>query len=728
MSDPTSDALADVLASTVSARAIRDADNPLLTEQGLPRFDVIRPEHVVPGMSRVLENLIQQLDALETALAANDTPTFDDIFQPQFAMGRLTERTWGVVGHLMNVMNSDALREAQEEVQPRMTEFGLRMGQSEPIYNALRSLRDSAGYEDHSPTQKRIVEKNLQGMELSGFGLEGEKLERFNALKQESAKLSTQFSNNVLDATKAYKLTINNARDVEGLPQSLKALAAAAYNSRKPDDLPEATPDEGPWTITLEAPLFIPFLRHCRNRTYREQVYKATLTKASYGDLDNTGIANRLLALRKEAAALLGFDNYAEQSLSTKMADGPQAVFDLLEQLRSASWEPAVQDLNDLRELAAAGRGDVPAQRDELMHWDVGFWAERLKEQRFDFSEEDLRPYLSYELVMEGFFELVSRLFGITIKEGDGSAPVWHPDAAYFDIFDNDADGNATGEPIAGFYFDPFVRPETKRGGAWMDDCLSRDATVEPTQIPVAHLICNSTPPTKGQPALMSWREVETLFHEFGHGLQHMLTTVDLPEAAGISGVEWDAVELPSQFMENWCYHKPTIDRLAKHYETGEPLPDALFDKLVAARTYRAGSEMLRQVSLGLTDMTLHTAFDPNGDRTIFDVQRDVYETTSPLGMFEGDRFLCGFSHIFAGGYSAGYYSYKWAEVLSADAFGAFEDAGLDNPDAVAETGRRFRETVLSLGGSEHPMDVFKAFRGREPSPEALLRHNGLAE
>ena len=730
MSDPSTDALADALSSAVSSRQAASADNPLLADSGLPRFDVIRPEHVVPGMNTVLERLTQQFDAMESDLAAaiadGQTPTFEQIFEPQFAIGRLFERSWGAIGHLMGVQNSDELRAAYETVQPKVTEFSLRMSQSEPLFRSLTALQESSGYADLDQTRRRIVEKNLIGMRLSGFGLEGEKQERFNAIAKEHSQLATEYSNHVLDATKMYKLTINNPQDVVGLPESLKTLAAASYNDRKPDDLPEATADDGPWTITLEAPSFIPFLRHCRNRTYREQVYKAFSTRASSGELDNTAICNRLLALRREKATLLGYDNYAEVSLTQKMADGPDAVLALLEKLREASWEAAVQDLEDLREIAAAGVGDIAPLRGELTFWDVAFWAERLQEQRYDFKEEDVRPYFSHDVVMAGFFELVERLFGIVIREGDGTAPLWQKDVRYYDIFDATAAG-PTDEPIAGFYLDPFSRPENKRGGAWMDDCLSRDATGESLQKPVAHLVCNSTPPAGDQPSLMSWREVQTLFHEFGHGLQHMLTTVDLPEASGISGVEWDAVELPSQFMENWCYHKPTIDRLARHYQTGEPLPDELFDKLVAARTYRAGSDMLRQVTFGMTDMRLHTEFEPGGSDTIFDVQREVMERTSPLGMFEGDRFLCAFSHIFAGGYSAGYYSYKWAEVLSADAFAAFEEAGLDDPEAVAATGRRFRETVLSLGGSQHPMEVFKAFRGREPSPEALLRHSGLA-
>jgi oligopeptidase A len=354
------------------------------------------------------------------------------------------------------------------------------------------------------------------------------------------------------------------------------------------------------------------------------------------------------------------------------------------------------------------------------MNWDFSFWAERLREKRFDFTDEQLRPYFSLERVLEGLFDLVSRMFEIKVTASDGEAPVWNEDARFFNI------SNADGNHIASFYLDPYSRPENKRGGAWMDECMVRRKTGDQLQVPVAHLVCNSTPPVGEKPSLMTFREVETLFHEFGHGLQHMMTTIDYPDASGINGVEWDAVELPSQFMENWCYHKPTLLGMTAHYETGEPLPEELFVKICAARTFRAGSQMLRQISLGMTDMYLHHQYDPSSGETAFDVQREIAKTTSVFPPIPEDRSLCGFSHIFAGGYSAGYYSYKWAEVLSADAFSAFEDAGLDDEEAVRKTGLRFRDTILSEGGSRNPMDIFKDFRGREPSSDALLRHSGL--
>jgi oligopeptidase A len=457
-------------------------------------------------------------------------------------------------------------------------------------------------------------------------------------------------------------------------------------------------------------------MQHCRNRSLREDVYRAYVTRASSGEFDNSETMLKILRLRREQAKLLGFETFADVSLAQKMAPDVAAVEEMFETLRTASWSHAERDMEDLRRLAAES-----GEQEKLWHWDIAYWAERLREQRFDFTDEQLRPYFSLERVLEGLFALVQRIFGITVKAADGKAPVWHRDVRFFEI------DNEQGKHIASFFLDPYSRPQNKRGGAWMDDCLSRRWFDGNLQLPVAHLVCNSTPPVGSKPSLMTFREVETLFHEFGHGLQHMLTTVDFADASGINGVEWDAVELPSQFMENWCYHKPTLIGMTAHYETGEPLPDELFEKIRAARTFRSGTMMLRQLNLGTTDMELHTRFDPDGKETVLDVQRRVSEKTSLLPMLPEDRSLCAFSHIFAGGYAAGYYSYKWAEVLSADAYSAFEESGLDDEKAVARTGRRFRDTVLSQGGSRHPMEIFADFRGREPKPDALLRQSGLA-
>ncbi|MCA9028022.1 MAG: M3 family metallopeptidase [Planctomycetaceae bacterium] len=687
-------------------------DNPLLVSSGLPPFDRIEPGHVQPAVEYMLHGAGERIGALEADL----TPTWEGLIKPLDEIGRRFEYTWGPVSHLFGVKNSPELRQAYEAVLPQIVDFGLRVKQSEPLYRTLKEMREGDAWDTFDTAQQRIVTEKLLDAELAGIGLTGESRKRFNEIARELSELSTQFANHVLDATKAWALVITDPAEAEGLPPSLLQMAAQAYNEARTDgDETEATPEQGPWRITLEAPSYIPFMKHSRRRELREQVYRAFVTRASEGELDNTELCRRILKLRQEQSRLLGYDNYAEVSLSQKMASDAAAVQEMFETLRSASWEGAKADLKEIQDLAIE-RG----QAEPLSHWDIAYWADQLREQKFKFSEEELRPYFPHERVLDGLFSLVNRLFGITVVAADDQAPKWNKDVRFFHIRNED------GETIAGFFYDPYSRPVNKRGGAWMDDCLSRRHTKSGLQIPIAHLVCNCTPPVGGKPSLMTFREVETLFHEFGHGLQHMLTTVDYPDVAGISGVEWDAVELPSQFMENWCYHRPTLMGMTSHYETGEPLPEELYEKICEARTFRAGSDMLRQLTFGMTDMALHADFDPDGKETIFDVQRRIMEKTSVLPMFQADRFLCAFQHIFSGGYAAGYYSYKWAEVLSADAFAAFEEAGLDDEAAIEKTGRRFRDTVLSEGGSRHPMDIYRDFRGREPNPEALLRHNGL--
>ncbi|KAI8534560.1 hypothetical protein RHMOL_Rhmol10G0099400 [Rhododendron molle] len=461
-------------------------------------------------------------------------------------------------------------------------------------------------------------------------------------------------------------------------------------------------------------------MQHAQNRTLREELYRAYLTRASSGDLDNTAIIDQILKLRLEKANLLGYKNYAEVSMATKMATVEKAE-ELLEKLRSASWNAAVQDMEDLKQFCQT---QGAPEANNLSHWDISFWSERLRESKYEINEEELRPYFSLPKVMDGLFNLAKMLFGIDIEPADGLAPVWNKDVRFFCVKDS------TGNPIAYFYFDPYSRPSEKRGGAWMDEVVARSRVLSrddgSPRLPVAHMVCNQMPPVGDKPSLMTFHEVETVFHEFGHALQQMLTKQDEGLVAGIRGIEWDAVELPSQFMENWCYHRDTLMGIAKHYETGESLPEEIYNKLLAARTYRAGSQSLRQLRFSFLDLELHTKYVPGGSESIYDVDQRVSKGTQVIPPLPEDRFLCSFSHIFAGGYAAGYYSYKWAEVLSADAFSAFEDAGLNDEKAVKETGKRFRETVLALGGGKAPMEVFVEFQGREPSPEALLRHNGL--
>ncbi|KAH7520393.1 hypothetical protein FEM48_Zijuj08G0139100 [Ziziphus jujuba var. spinosa] len=687
--------------------------NPLLQDFDFPPFDVVEVKHVRPGIRSLLKKLEDDLVELERTVE----PSWPKLVEPLEKIVDRLSVVWGVINHLKAVKDSAELRSAIEEVQPEKVKFLLRVGQSKPLYDAFKAIQDSSDWQSLSDARKRIVESQIKEAVLNGVSLEDDKKDQFNKIQQELEKLSQKFDENVLDATKKFEKLITDKKEIEGLPATALGLAAQTAVSKGHEN---ATAEDGPWVITLDAPSFLSVMQHARNRTLREEVYRAYVTRASNGDLDNTSIIDQILKLRLEKAKLLGYNNYAEVSMATKMATVEKAE-ELLEKLRSASWDAAVQDVEELKTFSKK-QGALEA--DDLNHWDINFWSERLRESKFDINEEELRPYFSLPKVMNGLFNLAKTLFGIDVEPADGLAPVWNNDVKFYCVKDS------SGSPIAYFYFDPYSRPAEKRGGAWMDEVVSRSRVLSrngtSARLPVAHMVCNQTPPVGSKPSLMTFREVETVFHEFGHALQHMLTNQDEGLVAGIRGIEWDAVELPSQFMENWCYHRETLMSIAKHYETGESLPEGIYLKLLAARTFRAGSLSLRQLRFACVDLELHTKYVPGGSESIYDVDRRVSEKTQVIPPLPEDRFLCGFSHIFAGGYAAGYYSYKWAEVLSADAFSAFEDVGLDDSKAVKETGKKFRETILALGGGKAPLEVFVAFRGREPSPEALLRHNGL--
>ncbi len=685
--------------------------NPLFAHGTPPRFEEVTPAHVHEAMPVLLEALQKDLEAFEASVE----PTWDGTFERVRILMEPIEYAWKVTSHLMSVRNSDELRAAYEAFQPAIIEIYTAIGQSQPLYDALEAVAQGPDWEALGPVRQRLVQKELTNMRLSGLALQGEAKDRFNAIQKELADLSTQFSNAVLDSRKAYGLTLTDEADIAGFPQSLRAASAAAARAAGETD---ASAENGPWRITLTTPLAHPFLRHCRNGALREEVYRANATLASSGEYDNRARIDRILTLRKERAELLGFTSHAETSLCTKMAEKVSAVESFMEEIRSATKPIAEKEHIELQEFARKASGDPGLY---LNQWDVAFWSERMREQQYDLSEEELKPYHPFPKVLEGLFAMARRLFEIDVVAADGEVQVWHPDVRYFRI------RNLEGETIASFYLDPYSRPENKRGGAWMNAMRGRQPGPNgETQHPIALLVCNQSPPTKDAPSLMTRREVVTLFHEFGHGLQHMLTTVDVPQAAGISNVEWDAVELPSQFMENWTLDKSTVAVFARHYETDEPMPDELFDRIIAAKNFRSASGMMRQIYLGHLDMALHHYYAPEANRDLANLKRQVIEASTVVPPLDEDRQECSFGHIFAGGYSAGYYSYKWAEVLSADAFSAFEEAGLDDEDAIAELGRRFRDTVLSQGGGRHPMDVFQDFRGRAPSPDALMRHHGL--
>jgi len=693
-----------------------EVTNPLLIGKGLPPFLEIKPEQVIPAITQLLEEANTGLTNLEATLQ----PTWLGLVEP---LERLTERIgwgWGAIEHLLSVKNSAELREAHKVVQPKVIEFFNRFSQSQPVYKAFKVIRSLDDWDKLEPAQQRIVEAAIRDAELSGVGLEGEAKEKFNTIQMELAELSTNFSNHVLDATKAFSMTLTKPEEIEGLPPSL--LAQAAQASRLDGD-DQATPENGPWCITLDYPSYVPFMQHSLRRDFREKLYRAFVSRAANGEFDNSPLIDRILELRKQKAELLGYSSYAELSLARKMAPNVEAVEKLLEELRQSSYAAAVAEFAELKEFAKA---QGASEADDFKHWDTSYWAERQRETKFNFTVEELRPYFPLPQVLEGLFALVKRLFGITVVAADGTAPIWHESVRFFEI------QNELGKAIAYFYLDPYSRPAEKRGGAWMNDCIGRAKLIEDgqpiTRLPVAYLICNQSPPVDGKPSLMTFGEVETLFHEFGHGLQHMLTQVDYSGASGINNIEWDAVELPSQFMENWCYDRATLFGMARHYETGEALPESYYQKLIAAKNYMSGSGLLRQLHFSLVDIELHHRYQSSGDETPSKLRSRLAETTMVIPPLPEDNFLCSFGHIFAGGYAAGYYSYKWAEVLSADAFAAFEEAGLEDEDAIASTGRLYRDTVLALGGSKHPMEVFKTFRGREPSTVPLLRHSGLAK
>jgi oligopeptidase A len=700
------------ISSTSSNTSISPENLPLLAGQGLPNFGAITPDQVEQAIPHLLAELNGELTELETSLDARlaDGPPLGwaEVMDPLHHLGERLRWSWGVVSHLNGVCNTPELRAAHQQQQGQVVAFGNRAGQSRSLYRALQAL-DQEGSELDA-TQKRILQAELRDMQLRGVGLGGEQQLAFNATTQQLAELATRFGNHVLDATNSWSLTLSSEAELAGLPTSLQGLLAEAA---------KAAGEPGHWRMGLDMPRVAPFLKYSECRELREKVYKAQISRASSGDLNNLPLIEEILSLRLEQAQRLGYGHWADVSLAAKMADSVASVEQLLEELRAAALPVALQELEALRSCA---RRHGALEADALKPWDVSYWAERLRQESFELDSEALRPYFPLENVLEGLFSLCSRLFNIKIVADTGSAPRWHADVQHFHVLDA-----SSSEPLAAFYLDPYSRPGSKRGGAWMDECLGRSINKDgETVLPVAYLICNQSPPVADTPSLMTFEEVETLFHEFGHGLQHMLTTVERPQAAGINNVEWDAVELPSQFMENWCYERSTLMGMAKHWQSGASLPEAEYQKLLAARTFMGGSATLRQVHLALTDLRLHSTWSPNCGQSPDEMRREIAKTTTALEPIPEDAFLCAFSHIFAGGYSAGYYSYKWAEVLSADAFSAFEEAGLGQEDAVVTMGRRFRDTVLSLGGSQSPAEVFEAFRGRQPSSEALIRHSGL--
>ncbi len=682
--------------------------NPLLESHVLPPFSAIEAAHVEPAVSQIINENRAYLQNLLTNLSA---PTWANLVAPLEEQGDKLDQAWSPVSHLNAVRNNDELRNAYNASIALLTEYGTELSQNEDLYKAYQQLADSDEYKNLSQAQKQAVDNALRDFRLGGVALSAEHKKRYAEIQQRLSELSTQFSNHVLDSTQAWFKHFDNADSLAGLPESALAQAAQAAQKKSLDG----------YVITLDFPSYFAVIMYADDRNLREEIYTAYVTRASAeskkanaenkteitAEFDNTTLIAETLSLRHELAQLLGFNNYAERSLATKMAQTPQQVLDFLQALAQKSKPYAAQDYKELAEFAA-GLGCA-----DLQSWDSTYYSEKLRVEKYSISQEELRPYFPAEKVISGMFEVVKRLFGIDVKQV-AEFDTYHPDVRFYQIFKD-------GQHIASFYLDLFAR-EGKRGGAWMADARVRRKTVSGVQLPVAFLTCNFTPPVGDTPSLLTHDEVTTLFHEFGHGIHHMLTQIDVAAVSGINGVAWDAVELPSQFMENWCWEPEAIPLISGHYQTGESLPQSLLDKMLAAKNFQSGLQMLRQIEFALFDFRLHAEYDPKNPRSAQEVLQQVRSEVAVVLPPAFNRFENSFSHIFAGGYAAGYYSYKWAEVLSADAFSRFEEEGIFN----AQTGESFLREILQQGGSKTPMELFTKFRGREPNIDALLRHSGI--
>jgi oligopeptidase A len=676
--------------------------NPLLDMRGLPPFSRIEPEHVEPAIDSLLASNRAEVNAL---LDKSDRYTWRSLIQPLEEMDNRLSRLWSPVRHLNAVLDGAAWRAAYNACLPKLSEYGTEMGQNGRLYRAYQSIRESDEFARLDVGQQKTIDDALRDFRLSGVHLSPADKERLKTIQRELSRAQSKFEENLLDATHAWKKHITEQAALEGLPES--SLDMARESARK------ANLDG--WQLTLETPSYIAVMTYADDRELRREVYTAHNTRASdqgpfAGRWDNSEVMEQILALRYEAAKLLGFGNYAEKSFATKMAESPQKVIAFLSDLAERAKPVAEREMAELRAFAAEHLG----MRD-LQAWDIAYVSEKLRQHRYALSQEDLKPYFPVDRVLTGLFDLVRRLYGFRIEQRAG-ADTWHPDVRFFEI--TDEAGGVRGQ----FYLDLYAR-EHKRGGAWMDECVNRMRAADKIQIPVAYMTCNGSPPAGGKPALFTHDEVITLFHEFGHGLHHMLTTVDYPSVSGINGVEWDAVEMPSQFMENWCWEREGLNLFGRHYKTDEPLPEDLFQRLLATKHFLAGMQMMRQLEFALFDLRLHLEYRPETGGRIQAIVDEVRETVAVLKPPSFVRFQHSFAHVFAGGYAAGYYSYKWAEVLSADVFAAFEEAGLFNP----EVGKRFLRCVLERGGTRPAMELFRDFRQREPRIDALLRHNGLA-
>lgn len=673
--------------------------NPLLNYTGLPAFSKIKPEHIKPAVEAVIQTCRETIEAVSKI----ENPTWENFYLPQAAAGDQFSRAWSPVGHLNAVKNSPELREAYQACLPLLSEYSTWAGQHKGLYEGYLKLKNSPAFESYSLAQKKAIENSLRDFELSGISLPEDKQKRYGEISARLSELSSDFSNNVLDATMGWDIVITDESQLKGLPES--ALEAAKLSA-------ESKGKKG-YRFTLEFPSYYPVLTYCENRELREIMYKEYATRASdqgsnAGKWDNSANIDEKLKLRRELAQLLGFATYADYSLATKMAENPQQVVEFLEDLANRARKQAKEELCALKAFANH------ACSEQLEPWDIAYYSEKQKQALYAINDEELRPYFPEDRVLSGLFELMKRILGLRIKEKFG-IDTWHKDVRFFQIYDEQ------GEERGAFYLDLYAR-ENKRGGAWMDDCINQKRFADGSlQKPVAYLTCNFNKPIGNKPALFTHDEVTTLFHEFGHGIHHMLTQIEVGDVAGINGVPWDAVELPSQFLENWCWEEEALAFISGHYETGEPLPKEKLTQLLKAKNFQAAMFVVRQLEFGLFDFRLHLAEPREG--LVLDTLKAVKAEVAIVKTPEWVRTPHSFSHIFAGGYAAGYYSYLWAEVLSADAFSKFEEDGIFN----RETGQSFLDNILTRGGSEEPMVLFERFRGRKPTLDALLRHKGIA-
>ena len=675
--------------------------NPLVESHTLPPFSKIQAEHVVPAMETLL---MKAKSALASQLATIETPDWESLCVPMEASEDRIAQAWNPVSHLHGVLNSDELREKYEEAQQLLTEYYTELGQNKPLFESYKKLAESESFKTLDQPKKQTVTNAIRDFRLSGVDLEAEKAKRYKEIRSRLSTLTTSFSNNVLDATQGWYKCIESEEELAGLPDFIVQAAKAAADEK----------GEPGYVLTLDLPVYITVQTQSDNRELRQAMYEAYTTRASQegptaGKWDNTEIIEEILALRQEQAEILGFNNYAELSIEPKMAEKTAQVVDFLQELAAKSKPFAEKEMADLALFAEQEYGVT-----DIQPWDMAYYSEKLKIKRHSISQEELREYFPLETVLSGLFKVVNQLFDIEVEAVENTE-LWHEDARYLEIKKN-------GCKIAAFYLDLYARGN-KRGGAWMAQCRDRRKTDEGIQLPVAFLVCNFNPPSGDKPALLTHDDVTTLFHEFGHGIHHMLTQIDVAAVSGIAGVAWDAVELPSQFLENFCWEPEVLKFLSSHYESGEPLPQEKLDNMLAAKNFHSAMQMVRQIEFALFDFRLHMEFGTEGFNGVQALLNEVRQDVAVVIPPEYNKFQNGFSHIFAGGYAAGYYSYKWAEVLSADAFSAFEEEGVFNKD----TGLRYLHEILEKGGSEDAAVLFRNFRGRDPEIEPLLRHSGLA-